>query len=65
METPVPGTGLRTHRVTQSGWVRRDVGGLRDRYLYSVYETDDATERVFCDDVEMIALARLVESRLP
>jgi hypothetical protein len=67
VQTPVPGTRMRTYRFGRNGWVRREVHGLQDRYVYNLFETDAATARadVLCDDAELIELARLVERRLP
>lgn len=66
MYEPVAGTNLSTDRqVDKSGWVRREVHGINGRYLFSVYETDDKGERIVCDDDELLALGRLIDSRLP
>lgn len=62
---PIAGTDLRSNRNDGNGWVRREVHGQRGRYLYSIYETDDTGAKEICDDTELVAVIRILESRLP
>ncbi len=62
---PVAGSTLLTHRIAGRGWVRREIHGLKGRLMFSAFETDAEKELVICDDAELLALARLMESRLP
>ncbi len=62
---PIAGTDLRSNRNDGNGRIRREVHGQRGRYLYSIYETDDTGAKEICDDTELVAVIRLLESRLP
>lgn len=65
MYKPIAGTDLRSNRNDGNGWIRREVHGQRGRYLYSIYETDKTGAKEVCDDTELVAVIRILESRLP